>query len=307
MKQLEDMPVPTKKDPKAKKTDKKAPKAPAPKKEKKKRKKGWLILLLLLLLLLGGGGAYYYFYMYNPAGNTAKFKGDLQQDRSNIGPFTYSLDLLEYDQNDRFILKNDLLNYMNEYITEFLAQKGYASSKQSMMDRVGRYTEGRLEELLDNRGYFVERIIPNEDYVHNFLNNDLKSKKGRRANTTIQTELMNGELDNLLNTLIDELGLRSAAPVAKAEVKKEESKPAPQLAKQSKKGYDLVAGFYTNRNSAISMQNRLKSMGCAAYVIEKNSGYYVSMGSAATQTAAEGILKQVKSWYDGDVIIKKID
>lgn len=52
------------------------------------------------------------------------------------------------------------------------------------------------------------------------------------------------------------------------------------------------------------MVDRLKGYGCAAYIIEINHGYYVSMGSAKTRTLAEEKQRRAKEWYDGDISIK---
>jgi hypothetical protein len=47
----------------------------------------------------------------------------------------------------------------------------------------------------------------------------------------------------------------------------------------------------------------LKALGSDAYIISKSGGYYVSMGSAPTRTAAEAMEKHIKSWYKSDVKI----
>ena len=75
--------------------------------------------------------------------------------------------------------------------------------------------------------------------------------------------------------------------------------------KGSKQGFDIIAGFYLNKNTAANLTAKLHDMGCDAYIIELNDLYYVSMGSANSQTAAEALMKHIKSWYDGDVVIKK--
>lgn len=75
--------------------------------------------------------------------------------------------------------------------------------------------------------------------------------------------------------------------------------------KGSKQGYDIIAGFYLNKATAAKMTARLHELGCDAYIIEFNDLYYVSMGSASSQTSADALLKHIKSWYDGDAVIKK--
>lgn len=227
----------------------------------------------------------------------------------NENIFTNNTDLLDYDQNDIFAIREQLCYQMKGYVKQYLADRGYKESLQPMMDRIRRYTDRRLEELLDNNTYSVRRFIPYDDYVYNYRYNELKQRKGNHARIQVQIELMqNGELKNLLNTMIDELGLRKGATAVKTVVKKEEPKPEPsaKIKSTSQKGFDIVAGFYTNRSSAIKMTNALKQQGCDAYIIDKQGLYYVSMGSASTQTAAEAMLKHIKTWYDGDAAIRKL-
>ena len=68
---------------------------------------------------------------------------------------------------------------------------------------------------------------------------------------------------------------------------------------------DAAICFYLNKNTAAKLTAKLHDLGCDAYIIEFSDMYYVSMGSASSQTAAEALYKHVKSWYDGDVVIKK--
>ncbi|MCQ2297012.1 MAG: hypothetical protein MJZ51_00160 [Bacteroidales bacterium] len=99
-----------------------------------------------------------------------------------------------------------------------------------------------------------------------------------------------------------------AATVAPAPKPKADPAPVSIVTTSKSKGaYDLIAGFYTSRASAAQMQKLLKADGCAAYIIEKNNGYYVSMGHAASYTEAQAKLEHVKSWYEGDVVIKNIE
>ena len=104
--------------------------------------------------------------------------------------------------------------------------------------------------------------------------------------------------------MVEELGLKS--DVAKV-VMPPAPAPAPQIptASKSRKGFDLIAGYYVDKNVADQMYKRLKGYGCNAYIIEINHGYYVSMGSAATQTEADAMLREAKKWYDGDLSVRK--
>ena len=78
------------------------------------------------------------------------------------------------------------------------------------------------------------------------------------------------------------------------------------MEKNSKQGFDIIAGFYLNKGTAAKMTARLHEQGCDAYIIEKNDMYYVSMGSAPTRTKAEALYNHIKSWYDGDIVIKEL-
>ena len=131
-------------------------------------------------------------------------------------------------------------------------------------------------------------------------------------------------LDGILSQVIDELGIeptgtqRTAAEVQqvketeRAIVDKknvQDNKDAPQsvyVEKNSKQGFDIIAGFYLNKQTASRMTARLHEQGCDAYIIEKNDMYYVSMGSAPTRTKAEALYNHIKSWYDGDIVIKQL-
>ena len=83
----------------------------------------------------------------------------------------------------------------------------------------------------------------------------------------------------------------------------EEVVPEAPTFKNSKQGFDIVAGFFTSKKSANKCANQLKALGSDAYIISKSGGYYVSMGSAPTRTAAEALERHIKSWYKSDVKI----
>ena len=72
-------------------------------------------------------------------------------------------------------------------------------------------------------------------------------------------------------------------------------------------GFDIIAGFFTSKKSANKCANQLKALGSDAYIISKSGGYYVSMGSAPTYTAAQAMEKHIKSWYKSDVSIKNFN
>lgn len=256
------------------------------------------------------------------AANSAESESEesLQQSATNATPsmvekaqriFTLNTDLITFEADEIDGYSAIIRDNMSEYIAQFLSDHHYGQAKDAMMEKVYNYAQRRYAELCDGEGYSVTRFFPQEDPLRDYLMGELKSRKASRTRATIQTELMdNTQLETMLNEVIEELGLQPndvGAAVVKKEVQpKAETVPTARFEKNSKQGYDLIAGFYTNKNSASRQASRLKSLGCDAYVIDKDGLYYVSMGSAATQTAAEALYKHVKSWYEGDVAIRKI-
>ena len=314
-----------------------------PTKGKKKKKHGWL-WLLLLLLLLAAGGYYYYTHYYHkaeteqPAATNdsiddqtvtateedittseetdeiteAKAYGDGYMDIVNI--FTFNTDLLEYDANEFVANRNIILNNLNEYWSQFLSNRHYSNAMPYMQTAFSEYIDNRLAELFNNEGYSVRRFFNSDDNLHQFFYNELKSKKASHARVTIQSELMDYDmLDEMLRQVVEANDLTAsdvgiAATTVKPKTKEEpkaEGNYTAHMESSSKQGFDVIAGFYTNRQSAIKMTSRLKSLGCDAYIIDHNHLYYVSMGSAPTRTAAEALYKQITSWYSGSVAIKQ--
>ena len=300
------------------------------KKKEKKKKEGekkkrhtWLwLFLLLLLLLIAGGGYYYYTHYYTPAeSNTAELPANLTSklDVPAYNSLTYNTDMIQYNTQDITANCNQVCNLMNEYISQYLAERRYTGARVQMMDRVRQYAGDRLAELLGDR-FAVQRIIPYSDYIYQYCEPHLKTVRAAKSRVTVQTELMNsGMLDDFLNQIIEELGLQPdggvAAPVvAPVQLTKDKAKKDKAVTEEpltanmqtsSKQGFDIIAGFFLSQENAIRMTARLHSQGCDAYIIEKSGKYYVSMGSAPSRTAADALFKHIKSWYDGDIVIKQ--
>lgn len=290
----------------------------------KKKRRVWPILLVLLALLLLGAGAY--LLLHRTGGNDkpvmqAKHLTDVGATNS----MTYNCDMIDYSDNEILRQRNMVCLFMDEYINTFLADRRYSNARVSMKDRVRTYADQRLTELLGPR-FAAQRLLSYEDYVYAYNEPFMKGRYADSARCLVQGELMNYRfLDDMLYRMVDELGLqedgqgtgKSAAEVQQvkdAERKALERRKAQQdgelplyvyVQKGSKLGYDLIAGFYLNKNTAAKLTARLHEQGCDAYIIEFNDMYYVSMGSTSSQTAADALLKHVKSWYDGDVVIKK--
>ena len=130
-------------------------------------------------------------------------------------------------------------------------------------------------------------------------------------------------LEQMLENVIETLGLQQGesqhtvddVQQVKAAEQTAVKKPRPTdkeapvyvyVEKNSKQGFDIIAGFYLNKMTAAKMTARLHEQGCDAYIIEKNEMFYVSMGSAPTRTKAEALYNHIKSWYDGDIVIKEL-
>ena len=302
-------------------------------KDDRKKRRVWpIILIILLVLLLLAGAAYYLFVVKGfgkpaekPAVETPAVK---HLDVPAVNALTFNTDMLPYSPREISANTDRVCRNMAEYINGYLADRGYSAARAPMMDRVRQYAAGRMEELMGDR-FAVQRLIPYDDYIYEYNEPYLKRKYAGKTCVTVQSELMNySALDDILYRMVDELGLQpgKAADLKSAtevkEVKTAEKKAAEKkvadkkkaaeeapvfvyVSKDSKQGFDLVAGFYLNRATAAKHTAILHEQGCDAYIIEKNDGFYVSMGSASTRTAAEALFKHVKSWYDGDVVIKE--
>ena len=297
----------------------------ANKDDDKKRRIWPIILIILALLLLCGGAAYYLLSRNNGAKPATTTESTTHIDAPAVTPFTFNPDMIDYSGREIAEQGDMVCIYMRDYINTYLADRGFSSARVPMMDRIRQYANERLEQMLGER-FAVQRLLSYDDYIYNYNESFLKNRYARSCRGKVQSELMSYRaLDDMLYRLADELGLqpgnggqKTAAEVqqVKADEQKEierRKQAAPPtdspvyvyVEKGSKQGFDLIAGFYLNKNTAAKMTAKLHDMGCDAYIIEFNDLYYVSMGSASSQTAAEALYKHVKSWYDGDLVIKK--
>ena len=308
----------------AEKAAKKANKKANKKEGEKKRRVLPILLIIVLLLALCGGGAY---YLLNRGNNAAPdtTASTTHIDASPVNSLTFNPDMIDYSGNEIAEQGDMVCLFMTEYINNYLAERNFTCARVPMMDRIRQYVNERLEEMLGER-FAVQRLIQYNDYIYNYNEPFLKVCYARSCRGKVQSELMNYRwLDDMLYRLADELGLqpgnggqKTAAEVQ--QVKEDEKKVIERrrqaaqtgeppvyvyVEKGSKQGFDLIAGFYLNKMTAAKMTAKLHDMGCDAYIIEFNDLYYVSMGSASSQTAADALYKHVKSWYDGDVVIKK--
>ena len=297
----------------------------ADKDDDKKRRIWPIILIILALLLLCGGAAYYLLSRNNGAKPATTTESTTHIDAPAVTPFTFNPDMIDYSGREIAEQGDMVCIYMRDYINTYLADRGFSSARVPMMDRIRQYANERLEQMLGER-FAVQRLLSYDDYIYNYNESFLKNRYARSCRGKVQSELMSYRaLDDMLYRLADELGLqpgnggqKTAAEVQQVkadeqktiERRKQAAPPTDSpvyvyVEKGSKQGFDLIAGFYLNKNTAAKMTAKLHDMGCDAYIIEFNDLYYVSMGSASSQTAAEALYKHVKSWYDGDLVIKK--
>lgn len=314
----------TKAEKKAEKERRRAEKK-ANKDDDKKRRIWPIILIILALLLLCGGAAYYLLSRNNGAKPATTTESTTHIDAPAVTPFTFNPDMIDYSGREIAEQGDMVCIYMRDYINTYLADRGFSSARVPMMDRIRQYANERLEQMLGER-FAVQRLLSYDDYIYNYNESFLKNRYARSCRGKVQSELMSYRaLDDMLYRLADELGLqpgnggqKTAAEVQQVkadeqktiERRKQAAPPTDSpvyvyVEKGSKQGFDLIAGFYLNKNTAAKMTAKLHDMGCDAYIIEFNDLYYVSMGSASSQTAAEALYKHVKSWYDGDLVIKK--
>ena len=289
------------------------------KKEKKKRRTGlWLLLLLLLLLI--AGAVYYFTQVYHPAPKGESCAQDVTL--SYRDQFTDDYALLKFEEMD--IRKNAglLHDFMADYVKAFLMGRHYGNAFAAVMNQVDQYADGRLHELMVE-GYCVKRFFPYEDFWLERNYGEYKDAGAHYYRCMVQKELMDYDLlDGILDDVVMNLGLhadgygygygadgaaggrgRGAAAKPVSDRPYEEVVPEAPTFKDSKQGFDIIAGFFTSKKSANKCANQLKALGSDAYIISKSGGYYVSMGSAPTRTAAEAMEKHIKSWYKSDVKI----
>ena len=276
-------------------------------------------MLLLLLLLLAGGGYYYYTHFMQNASGDNNAEATLGGKHLNVpaeNDLTYNCDNLVYSNGEMARNSSLVCDAMAEYINGFLSERKFNNAKAPMMDRVRQYADQRMKELMGKR-FAVQNLIPYDDYIHNYSKDWLKYDYAWKVRNIIQGELMDL---NLLEDMLNGLNLEpnnnqfTAKEVQKVKQQEREAVkkktdnnalPTAYITKDSKQGFDIIAGFYLDKNTANKMTVRLKAQGCDAYIIEKNDGYYVSMGSAPTRTKADALFNHLKSWYDGDIAIKQ--
>lgn len=290
------------------------------KEEKKTKRHTGLWLLLILLLLIVAAAIYYFTQIYHPTPKGESCAKDVTL--SYRDQFTDDYALLKFEEQDIFKNVGLLHGFMADYVHTFLVGRHYGNAFAAVMNQVDAYADTRLHELMVE-GYCVKRFFPYEDFWLERNYGEYKDAGAHYYRCMVQKELMDFDLlDGILDDVVANLGLhadgygygygadgaaagRGRATAAKLVSDKPyvEVVPDAPTFKESKQGFDIIAGFFTSKKSANKCANQLKALGSDAYIISKSGGYYVSMGSAPTRTAAEAMEKHIKSWYKSDVKI----
>ncbi|GEM_PF-1699177 len=298
--------------------------------EKNKKKRGWLWIVLLLLLALIGCAIYYFMTKGGQSANNGNYAKEVdwsRYDYADMMPMgTIDIDMLnmlEFDENRIAITANNLHVYMSEYIHNFLLARHYSNAFVPMMNSIDQYANERLHELMVP-GMSSKRFHAYTDFWKDRHLNNYMAWGGRYYQYKVQEELMDVELlEKILDDLVVRLGLhadgfgltnKGAAGQGKGNQYKslvdrpfEETVPEAPTFRNSKQGYDVIAGFATDKKKANKLANQLKKLGSDAYIISKSGGYYISMGSAPTLTAAQAMENHIKAWYQGPVSIKNFN
>ncbi len=241
---------------------------------------------------------------------------DKDEARSNITFNTFSFDGITFSESEIAEQSKSIVDEFGSYLNNYLKKLKQTDNETQFIDRVESYANTRLAELLKTEDFVPQNLLNYKDYVREEMTPLLKDRLIRRKATIVKSELIDR---NVLEKLLKEVNPAiTPSEIEAAEdndakknttVKKDnKTKTQPiqsHIATESKQGFDIIAGFSVDKNNADRLCRQLKSKGCDAYIINRNGLYYVSMGSAATQTEAKARYNHIKEWYKGDVSIKQ--
>ena len=97
-----------------------------------------------------------------------------------VNSLTFNTDMIEYGPRDVNGNTDRVCRNLSEYISNYLADRGYAGARAPMMDRVRQYASDRMGELLGDQ-FAVQRLIPYNDYIYKFNEPCLKAKRANNA------------------------------------------------------------------------------------------------------------------------------
>lgn len=301
-----------------------------------------IILLIVLMLLMWACGLYYFFFINKnnqksgeaqqvaaveqttndnngtnkdesaTATSTSEENGTTPMTATTTGDFDYGKYANSFTYNPTFVeLDNPnavpdnreaILKRISGRLNSFLQSKQYSTATEKMKGKLTEFIDERLDEKLNNTGEFhFSQLFNGNQFAKDYFNDELKERKQKRARYEVIDEIFsNSLLSKYLNELIDA-----------GEVQKDVAKAAPSpvytapIYSSSKQGFDVIAGTYRDKQSALKMASNLRSKGAGAYVIERGGLYYVSAGSAPSRTAVEKVMFQLKTWYTSNLSIKQ--
>ncbi len=319
------------------------PFAETEKKEKKKRKSGfgkvllWILILLIVLIgcafvvdrfLFEGKGLNWVEQQLQSimpssdnAANESKdsamtmdFDSFDEEHRDSMAAgftndYTFSLEGLHFDETEIQGACADLMSDLDAYVDRYLKSRNSTQFKQALIMQMNDYASTQLTARLTDNECYSQTLLFNGDYVREASMPMLKDQQMKRQRCNVCGELMNYDmLDQMLNDITGSEVVGVPEPVVPAAPVAKQQKNAPvrsNILTSSKKGFDVIAGFYAKKSNADRHCQKLKSSGCDAYIIEKNGYFYVSMGSAASRTEVDKLYMHIKEWYKEDLSIKQ--
>ena len=226
-----------------------------------------------------------------------------------VNMFTFDHNLIPIDNADEVIegTTKTIVEVVEPRMEVFLKRQHYTTAKALMVERLNEYIVKRLKELFDNNFFHPARLVNYDNYITDYCTDKLQRKRVSKAKQTIISEIqVNDLLDEYLNELIAAGLVQRDKIVYKPKPKKvEPAVPVAEMRIRSKQGFDIIAGFFKSRDNAAREADRFRRRGADAYVITKGNLYYVSLGSAPSQTAAEALLRQLRTWNKENMVIKK--
>ena len=220
--------------------------------------------------------------------------------------FAYDLSTVTVNDPDAVETnKSQILKRLSGKIKAFVTSKQYSTAADKLQAKLGEFVTERLEDKFGSHpeDFQIADLMPytTDNFVRKYVGDELQTRKQRRVRYEVIEEILE---NNILGQYLDEL-------VNAGEVSKDVFKapPAPvytaPLYTSPKQGFDVIAGTYRDKQSAMKMASNLRKKGAGAYVIERGGLYYVSAGSAPSRTAADKVLFQLKTWYTSNLSIKQ--
>ncbi len=214
-------------------------------------------------------------------------------------PYTYDYSQIPIEDPDAVENnRNKILSGISAKLKSYLNGKGYSTAVEPMKGKLSGYIDDRLTEKFGFDEFNIFKVLTYNDYVRTSCSDELQNRRQQKARSEVQKELTGELFETYLQELISEGAVhKDVVPVPKP--------VTSPVYSNSKQGFDVIAGTFSDKNAAMAMAARNKKKGCDAYVIQKGNFYYVSLGSASSQTQIERVMFQLKTWYTSNLAIKK--